>query len=341
MVARMLAVVFFTFFLAVPASAETIEQIPTPRPVGWVTDLTGTLRPDSISTINIIGDRLYSKHKAEMAVVLIRSTNGESPRAFATRLFNFWGIGRASANNGILILVATKDRKAEIILGKGLEQFVGITDGVMADIIVPGFKAGNPDRALVKAADACVEKIFNSRRPGSLNPSVYKDPWFLALGGFTVVMLMVAGRYLWRYRRRKCSDCGSRMLLVSEKKDDLLLKKFQRMEEKIGSVDYDVWACLKCANTSVERYTAFFTSYEDCPKCQARTAEETGSKVIERATEYRSGTELVYLTCIFCGHEFQERREIPQLSNDTTSGSDSSSGFSGGGSSGVGSSGSW
>ena len=46
-------------------------------------------------------------------------TPNESIEAFATALFNTYGIGNMPKNNGVLLLVAVRDRKARIELGSG------------------------------------------------------------------------------------------------------------------------------------------------------------------------------------------------------------------------------
>lgn len=68
--------------------------------------------------------KTWKKTGIEAVVVTINSigdyqTGDATIEAFATNLFNTWGIGHKKENNGVLILVAVKDRKARIELGKG------------------------------------------------------------------------------------------------------------------------------------------------------------------------------------------------------------------------------
>ena len=55
----------------------------------------------------------------------------------------------------------------------------------------------------------------------------------------------------WRTRKLKCPVCGTGMKRLPEDKDNLLLTDSQDFEEKIRTVDYDVWECPRCG--AVER----------------------------------------------------------------------------------------
>ena len=83
------------------------------------------------------------------------------------------------------------------------------------------------------------------------------------------------------------------MELLSEQDDDPKLSAVQRLEEKIGSVDYDVWICPACLNNDTERYVKAFSGFTDCPKCGARTFKKDSPHEITPATtvEQRQGAD--------------------------------------------------
>jgi uncharacterized membrane protein YgcG len=76
------------FSPALPALATGIDQIANPRPVGWVVDLTARIAPDSIAALNHLGNAIHKQTGAEMAVVVVGSTDGAESQKFATDLFN-------------------------------------------------------------------------------------------------------------------------------------------------------------------------------------------------------------------------------------------------------------
>ena len=48
------------------------------------------------------------------------------------------------------------------------------------------------------------------------------------------------------------------------------LSEAQDTEEKINSVDYDVWMCPKCAATEIFPFPILNTSFSECPFCHTK-----------------------------------------------------------------------
>ena len=173
-------------------------------------------------------------------------------------------------------------------------------------------------------------------------------------GGATLVGGSMVLQRLWRYRRRHCRHCGTEMILLGETEDDARLERAERVEESLGSVDYDVFTCPVCPAVEKVRWGTLFTRYAKCPRCRAVTKSQTVSR-LRSPTQYREGLERIDERCVHCGWERTSERVIPRLPEpsrvDWSSGSSgggfsgSSGGFSGGSSgghsSGGGASGSW
>ncbi|OGT81015.1 MAG: hypothetical protein A3H91_18170 [Gammaproteobacteria bacterium RIFCSPLOWO2_02_FULL_61_13] len=131
------------------------------------------------------------------------------------------------------------------------------------------------------------------------------------------------------------------MQLLDEVADDQHLNAGERIEEKLESVDYDVWQCPACKATEKVPYNAWFSSYKRCPKCLLRTLKET-TKELQSASYSRSGSKRISGDCRSCGHHTERTLTIPrkQSSSSGSSGRSGSS-FGGGRSSGGGASGRW
>jgi uncharacterized protein len=162
-------------------------------------------------------------------------------------------------------------------------------------------------------------------------------PWWLApLSGIPFVIGAITVFRRWRrHRRRYCPQCRTRMLCLSDSEDDEQLEKGQVAEERIGSVDYDVWKCPSCSYQFTLRYAKWFSKYDKCPQCSNRTKSSTES-VITAATTSHSGSARVLEQCAFCSFTNEYTKTLPRI---TESSSSSSSGSSGGSSFGGGSSG--
>ncbi len=112
-----------SLWLPQPAWAITLEQVPNPRRSygGWVSDTADILSSSTENELNRLLTQLEQRTSAEMAVVTVPNTQGyATPKAFTTQLFNYWGIGKAGQNNGVLFLISVGDRRVEIETGRGL-----------------------------------------------------------------------------------------------------------------------------------------------------------------------------------------------------------------------------
>jgi uncharacterized protein len=122
---------------------------------------------------------LKQKTSAEVAVVTVDSTEPLSIEEYAVNLFQRFGIGQKGKDNGVLLLVAYKDRDMRIEVGYGLEG--AITDAkssqIINSIITPEFKDGHFSDGIEKGTAAIVTLIakeYNVTLTGVPQP-VYQD----------------------------------------------------------------------------------------------------------------------------------------------------------------------
>jgi uncharacterized protein len=148
--------------LILPSSLGARGKRPKfPEPVGYVNDFAGTVSPQAEGVMSAIAAEVKAKTGAEIAVAIVRSTGGMDIEEYATALFVEWGIGEEREDNGLLILVAMEDKDLWIKPGYGLEGAIpdAVAHEVYRDILRPGFRAGQYDRALVTATKALAEHI--------------------------------------------------------------------------------------------------------------------------------------------------------------------------------------
>jgi uncharacterized protein len=355
-----------TWFCVVVLSATSlcaqIIEIPIapPGPNRWIVDLTGQVPQDAVDEINKMLTEVFEANNRELVVVVIDSTEGREPRSYGTQLFNQWGVGSAFKDNGILILAALKDRAAEIIIGEGedYDNQVRMAEKIMDQIILPAFKAGDIGTALYEGTRACATQILgiaHLEAPRNLDlAKQMKDvprpkprwrlrreierwgptPWFVGLG-----VLGLGGifwfRHFNRYRARPCLVCGGKTILLTEEQDDDFLDPPERLEERLGSVDYDVWACLNCDEVCKIRYGKWFTRYSKCPQCHYQTRSKI-TKTIVPATTINGGVVRVDEDCANCPYHNTYTYTTPPIPKPSSSSSGSKGGWKGGWSSGTG-----
>lgn len=181
--------------------------------------------------------------------------------------------------------------------------------------------------------------------------------WILAALSFGLGVLPAAlAEWLrWRARNKpiKCDTCGSKMHKLNEQEDNALLAPSQDFEERLNTVDYDVWVCPECG--TVERYP-FRTKqmkYIECPSCHTVAMCEVRDHTLVPATVRSQGTGEKIYECQFCHHQNRRRYVIPKkpdhaamaagaiLGSSGRSGGGFGGGFGGGHTGGGGASGGW
>ncbi|MDE6563939.1 MAG: TPM domain-containing protein [Muribaculaceae bacterium] len=164
-------------------------------------------------------------------------------------------------------------------------------------------------------------------------------PLYLALTVFGLGIPILASLPLvimlrrWRNAPHKCRRCGSMMNKIDEVHDNEYLDGAQDLEERIGSVDYDVWRCPSCGETDIEQYVTKGTPYHQCEKCHAYTSRLARTRVLRRATTTREGEGVREYDCLNCGHVTPERFVLPVVATPIiiSGGGGSGGGFGGGG----------
>lgn len=145
--ARPLAVLFLA---ALAASAYDFTAL---KPQGYVSDFSRVVDPQSKATLENWCARVKEATGAEIALVTIPTLHGEPIEDVANALFRAWGIGQKNENNGILLLLATQDRRSRLEVGYGLEPI--LPDGFSGALLRqmrPALRESHYGDALILAA---------------------------------------------------------------------------------------------------------------------------------------------------------------------------------------------
>lgn len=128
---------------------------------------------------------------------------------------------------------------------------------------------------------------------------------------------------------RQCTECNATMRRLSEEEDNHYLTPQEDAEERVGSVDYDVWLCDKCDNIEVYPFDQNNTQYKECPRCHAKTYSLAHDHIITQATTLSAGRGEKVYKCYCCNEVKVIPYIIPMIIVPKSSGG-SGGGFGGG-----------
>jgi len=176
-----------------------------------VTDLAGVLPGERAQRLEQVLAQFESETSHQIAVLTVPTTDGEPIESFALRVAEAWKLGRKGADNGILLVVAAKDRRARIEVGYGLEGVVpdAIGKRVIEDMMIPRFREGDMPGGIDAAADALMraargEEIPFAKRPLRDSGSQGTDPIGL------VIFASIVASVLWiPFRGSKLRPVGA------------------------------------------------------------------------------------------------------------------------------------
>lgn len=148
-------------FSATADSDRLLEKLIREKTPGYVYDFAGVLSPSSKDEIESLLRGLEEKTTAQVKVVTLASLEGGAIEDFAARLFEGWRFGQKDKDNGVLFLVATRDRKMRIEVGYGLEGAIpdAAAGRLLDDYVVPRFRAGDMAGGLREGAAAIARAV--------------------------------------------------------------------------------------------------------------------------------------------------------------------------------------
>nr|WP_010397963.1 TPM domain-containing protein [Paracoccus sp. TRP] len=198
-----------------PAGAQTLPDWQDPQ----INDFAGLLTPEDARALDGALTALRDQTGVEGTVVTLpdraRYGGTDGLEAFATRLFNHWGVGDATRNDGFMVLVLSENREARIELGRGYENDADIlAQEIMRNTMLPAFRDGQMSRGIREGTLAAIDLIARPTAAGQpvrapktsivdrIVPLLFGGAWLVILGGIA--------RQAWR--RNRCPQCRRRGL---------------------------------------------------------------------------------------------------------------------------------
>jgi uncharacterized protein len=173
------------------------------QPRGYVSDFAGVLDAGSLAAIEAYCGNVERATGAQFAIVTVPSLEDDTVEEAAVRLFEAWKIGKAKTDEGVLLLLAVKDRKNRIEVGYGLEPVIpdGAAGGILRQIR-PLLQTGDYGGALMTAAQLLGQRVAEAKgvtiegqqqRPVRRNEGDGIGGFVLSLALFIIIMSLFGG----------------------------------------------------------------------------------------------------------------------------------------------------
>jgi uncharacterized protein len=150
-------VVLLILLVASPALALQVPE----RPAGYVVDLAGIVQDGVEMKLNGYLKELEQKTTAQVVVLTLASLEGGSLEDVSLMVAERWALGQRGKDNGLLILVALKERRYRFEVGYGLEGVLpdSLVGSIGREFIVPNFRKGDYQTGIAAAALASAGEI--------------------------------------------------------------------------------------------------------------------------------------------------------------------------------------
>lgn len=179
-----------------------------PALTGRVVDDAGLISPDARERLTDMLAQHEKQTTNQVVVVTLPSLQGYAIEDFGYQLGRQWGIGQKGKDNGVLLLIATNERKVRIEVGYGLEGV--LTDAVSHDIIqariLPAFRSGHYEQGIVRGTEAILAALGGTYKPGAARVRNKRDiylhllPFLLIFGifAYSFIISPPSRRGYWR-----------------------------------------------------------------------------------------------------------------------------------------------
>ncbi len=161
----MLAAVLFGASLL--GAQFALADVAVPVLKARVTDLTATLSASELATLEAKLATFEQRKGSQIAVLMVPTTQPETVEQYGIRVAEQWKLGRKGVDDGVLLLIATDDRKLRIEVGRGLEGVLpdATARRVIDEFIVGPFKQREFNVGITAGVDRIIKIIDGEPLP--------------------------------------------------------------------------------------------------------------------------------------------------------------------------------
>ncbi|MBR0799703.1 YgcG family protein [Bradyrhizobium jicamae] len=189
----------FLLALLLGFMCPALAEVAVPQLTGRVVDQTGTLSASDIASLNDRLKDLETRKGAQIAILIVPTTDGEPIEQFSIRVAEAWKIGRKKIDDGALLVIARNDRHLRIEVGYGLEGVLSdvITHRIIDEEITPKFKAGDFAGGISAGVDRMIRLVDGEQLPAP-EPAHWQAPDLIDFANPVLIFAVIIGAGILR-----------------------------------------------------------------------------------------------------------------------------------------------
>lgn len=227
-------------------TAETLPMVHLQDARRYVCNPEGILSQAAVDSTDALLAKLEKEKGIESVVVCVGHLEGGDPYQFGMDLARKYGIGDKKQRTGLIVILATGDRKYQILTGNGLEGSLpdAICRRIQNRVMVPLLKQGDWNNAIfltMKSIDAYVRNdpsLMPKEAAGDSSDEMPGSVKGLILATF-VMAIMLFFFYIKAERSSVCPHCHKRKLrIVKAKKITINGRRYIRYTYRCAACGY-------------------------------------------------------------------------------------------------------
>jgi uncharacterized protein len=187
-----------------------VYAVDFPALTGRIVDQANIIPAETRSTIEPKLVDLEAKSGIQFVVATVATLEGQEIEPYANELFRSWKLGEKTKNNGVLLLVAPKERRVRIEVGYGLEGTLtdALSKIIITNAITPRFKTGDFGGGILRGIDDVITVLTTDATEWQQRPSLRLDSqstndptsWVLIVGAIILIgFLIVSPGFRWLF----------------------------------------------------------------------------------------------------------------------------------------------
>jgi uncharacterized protein len=185
-----------------------------PALTGRVVDDANVMAPQARTSLDAKLKALEDKSGIQLVVATVPSLDDQDVESYANGLFRAWKLGEKQKNNGVLLLVAPRERKVRIEVGYGLEGTLtdAISKLIITNAIVPRFKANDYAGGIDRGVDDVIAVLTTDSADWQARPHLRVDDQPSLVDAAAPLLVMIIFAILFLTMMHNARNSGGRIV---------------------------------------------------------------------------------------------------------------------------------